>query len=94
MAVPMNPDFRKTLHFRLKENHSFPTQYTFKFIVPSEQGKIDFIRQLFDHSSEVSLKQSAKKTFTSVTIRTEMESAEAIIKKYEAAAQVEGIISL
>lgn len=91
----MNPDFRKTLHYRLKETHDFPARYTFKFIVPSEESKIAAIRQLFEQEdAEISLKTSSKKTFTSVTIRLEMESAEAILKKYEAAAGIEGIIAL
>ncbi|MGF1532512.1 MAG: DUF493 family protein [Bernardetiaceae bacterium] len=91
----MNPDFRKTLHFRLQENYTFPARYTFKFIVPSEQEKIDFLCALFPPDQvQVSLKTSAKQNFTSITIRATMPSAEAILEKYEAAAVVPGIISL
>ncbi len=90
----MNADFRRTLHFRLKDSHNFPATYTFKFIVKSDEEKLDFLRSLFNDSAEITLKESSKNSYTSMTIRVKMESAEAVIQKYEAAASVEGIISL
>ncbi|MEM6298599.1 MAG: DUF493 family protein [Bacteroidota bacterium] len=90
----MDADFRRTLHFRLKDSHDFPATYTFKFIVKSDKEKLDFLRGLFDKSAEITFKESSKSSYTSITIRVEMESAEAVIQKYEAAASVEGIISL
>lgn len=76
---------------KLENNYSFPTLYTFKFIVKPEQVKE--IEQLFP-KHEVSLKPSSGGKYVSTTVKIMAASSEEIIEKYKEAAKIEGIISL
>jgi putative lipoic acid-binding regulatory protein len=89
-------EFYKKLELRLEETSDWPSEYVFKFIVPTEQEKIDKISSLFNHSGAViNTKQSSKGKYTSLSIRLEMESPEHIIKKYKLVGyQIDGVISL
>ncbi len=89
-------EFYKKLEQRLEETSDWPSEYVFKFIVPTEKDKIDKISGFFNHSGAViETKQSSKGNYTSLSIRLEMESPEQIIKKYKLVGyQIEGVISL
>ncbi|WP_194775988.1 DUF493 family protein [Pararhodonellum marinum] len=76
---------------KLEEQMSFPAMYMFKFIIPT--GKEEEVSQLLPNN-EMSLKQSAKGTYVSATIKAMMPSSESILAVYERAAKIEGIISL
>lgn len=89
-------EFYKKLEHRLEETSDWPSEYVFKFIVPSEQEKIDKISGFFNHTGAViRTKKSSKGNYTSLSIRLQMESPEEIIKKYKLVGyQIEGVISL
>lgn len=89
-------DFYKKLEKRLEETSDWPNEYIFKFIVPTDQEKIDKISKFFNHTGAViKTKESSKRKYTSLSIRLTMESPEAIIKKYKLVGyQIEGVISL
>lgn len=88
-------DFYDKLKERLKETSLWPSEYLFKFIVPSEKGKIDTIQNIFDNTGAViKTKESRKGTYTSVSINVQMKNPDAVIKKYKEVSVVEGVISL
>ncbi|UCS94473.1 DUF493 domain-containing protein [Echinicola marina] len=82
---------KKAFKTKLEEQNSFPALYMFKFIVP--KGKEAEVASLLPNN-EISLKESAKGTYVSVTIKAMMPDSDSILGIYEKAAKIEGIISL
>jgi len=75
----------------LDDEHQWPSEYTFKFIIPESQ-ELRF-RALFDLST-LSFKSSKTGKFVSITKTKIIKSSDEVIKVYEKASTVEGIISL
>lgn len=79
----------------LDQHHDWPAVYMFKFIVPSENKKIALVEALFNSkTAEIRSTQSAKGNYTSITVKEVMTSAENVLKCYEKAAEIEGLIAL
>ncbi len=95
MSTEQN-EFYKKLEKRLEETSDWPSEYVFKFIVPTDREKIDKISGFFNHTGAViNTKQSSKGNYTSLSIRLMMASPEEIINKYKLVGyQIEGVISL
>jgi putative lipoic acid-binding regulatory protein len=88
-------EFYKNLKERLEATTKFPTEYMFKFIVPTDETKVNTIKNMFNYSGVIiNTKPSKTGKYKSVTIVTTMKSADEIIKKYKEVASVEGVISL
>jgi len=86
-------------YLRLKEeltnSATWPAEYLYKFIVPSEAGKIQEIEDAFDNMGAViETTQSKTGKYTSVSINVKMADPQAVIDKYVALSDIEGIISL
>ncbi|ALM19898.1 hypothetical protein JCM19294_767 [Nonlabens tegetincola] len=96
MATHKNSDeFYKKLKEQLADTSSWPSKYMYKFIVPSDQSKIDQIENIFDGTGAViNTKASSKGTYTSLSIVVNMPSPDAVIAKYKEVGKVEGVISL
>ena len=75
----------------LNQNHDFPTEYMFKFIVP--QHKEAEVRNIFPYEN-VRLNFSKRGKYISITVELYMESAEAVLQVYDAAYKIEGLIAL
>ena len=92
---------KKTEEFyvRLKEELSstslWPSEYLYKFIVPTDQNKINEIENAFNNMGAV-IKTSESKTgkYTSVSVDVRMKNPDAVIEKYLQVSNIEGIISL
>lgn len=89
----MNKDFT-SLRKKLEENKDWPRVYFFKFIVPSDNDKLAKVEALFGSEAQVSLKQSSKGNFVSVSAKELMLSADRVIERYEKAAEIEGLMAL
>lgn len=89
-------EFYNKLRSQLFETSSWPSEYLYKFIVPTEESKINQIEDLFNNlGAVISTKESGKGTYTSVSINVDMKDPDAVIAKYkEVAEKVEGVISL
>jgi putative lipoic acid-binding regulatory protein len=97
MSLQQNPDeFYKKLRAQLYETSSWPSEYLYKFIVPTNDAKIKMIEDLFDNLGAVIHTTASKNgKYTSVSINVQMEDPDAVISKYKMVAQrVEGVISL
>jgi hypothetical protein len=96
MNTENNPEeFYNKLKSRLEETTSWPSEYLFKFIVPSAKEKIKAIEDLFDNTGAViKTKESRNGTYTSISVNVSMKDADEVIKMYKDAAVVEGVISL
>ena len=82
---------------RLKEaliaNHTFPTRYMFKFVVPNTPEKEMELRSLFG-DAEITHRLSKSGKYLSVTAVLIVKSADDVIMIYEKASTIEGVISL
>ena len=88
-------EFFERLKGELEKSTCWPSEYLFKFIVPTSKEKIEDIEGLFDGLGAVlNTKRSKNENYTSVSISVMMENAEAVIEKYKEASTIEGIISL
>lgn len=89
-------EFYDKLKQRLQDTSEWPSDYIFKFIVPTQQEKIDKISEIFNHTGAViKTKTSSKGKYTSVSIRLKVESPDVVIQKYKIVGyQIQGVISL
>ncbi|MEM1258486.1 MAG: DUF493 family protein [Bacteroidota bacterium] len=87
--------FYERLREQLWENTQWPSNYLYKFIVPTDQDKIKAIYDIFDTKGAViESKKSKKGTYTSVSIMVHLKNPDEVIKKYKEVSVIEGIISL
>ncbi len=88
-------DFYNRLREQLKEDTSWPSEYLYKFIVPSSSEKIAEIEAVFNNTdAKINTRDSSKGTYTSVSIKVTLDSPDAVIEKYLQVSEVEGVISL
>ena len=88
-------DFYKRLKQELSDSTIWPSEYLFKFIVPTDPEKISQIENAFNGMGAV-IKTTKSKNgkYTSVSIDVKMQSAQSVIDKYIELSEIEGIISL
>ena len=83
------------LLIQLTDNFDWPTVYMFKFIVPADNSKIAQVESLFNsEEAEISLRNSRKGNFVSITAKEMMLSPEKVIDRYVKAEGIKGLISL
>lgn len=87
----MDENWVKSFKEKLDKHYAWPALYTFKFIVT--KGKEEEVKKLFPQN-EAKEKMSSQGNYTSLTINTMMPSSDAIIKIYQDASRIEGIIAL
>lgn len=88
-------EFYERLRNELSESNTWPAEYLFKFIVPTDNAKIVQVEDAFNAMGAVIVtKQSRTAKFTSISVNVLMDSPEAVIAKYIEVSSVEGIISL
>lgn len=88
-------EFYARLKEQLSESAEWPAEYLYKFIVPSDKGKVLQIENAFNNMGAViDTKESKTGKYTSISINVRMEGAQHIIDKYIQLSAIEGIISL
>lgn len=87
--------FYQKLKTQLDETTQFPTDYLYKFIVSAEGDKVDEVQSIFDNTGAViNTKKSKTGKYISISIVIQLPSSDDVIKYYQQAEKVEGIISL
>ncbi len=87
--------FYKKLQWQLEETTQFPSDYLFKFIVPSFENQVDEVENLFNNKGAViNTKKSKTGKYVSVSIVLNVENASTVIEYYQQAEKIKGIISL
>lgn len=97
MNDPQKQDeFYTKLRVQLYETASWPSEYLYKFIIPTDATKIAEIEALFDNvGAVIKTTESKNGKYTSVSVNLLMDNPDAVIKKYkEVAINVKGVISL
>lgn len=89
-------EFYKKLKEQLHDTSTWPAEYLYKFIVPTNKDKIDKIQNIFNNMGAViKTKQSKNGNYTSVSINVQMKNPDAVVEKYiKVGDEVEGVISL
>ncbi|SCY64459.1 DUF493 family protein [Flavobacterium caeni] len=88
-------EFYARLKEELTHNTTWPAEYLYKFIVPTDTAKIAQVEAAFNQMGAViKTTQSKNGNFTSVSVNVNMESPQHVIDKYIEVSAVEGIISL
>lgn len=92
---------KKTEEFyiRLKEELAnstvWPTEYLYKFIVPSDKEKVEKVEEAFNNMGAVIKSQKSKTgKYTSISVSATMKNPDHVIQKYQEVSTIEGIISL
>ena len=79
----------------LGNTSEWPSEYLYKFIVPTSPKKVEEIENAFDNiGAVIHTKKSKTEKYTSISINVMMESPESVIEKYIELSTIEGIISL
>lgn len=88
-------EFYARLKQELTDSTLWPSEYLFKFIVPSLPANVEEVEKSFDNMGAViETTQSKTGKYTSVSINVKMENAQSVIDKYVLLSTIEGIISL
>jgi putative lipoic acid-binding regulatory protein len=88
-------EFYDRLKVELDLNNTWPAEYLFKFIVPSDATNIEKVQTAFDcMGAVIKTKKSKTGKFTSISIDVTMKNSQEIVDKYLEVSTIEGIISL
>ena len=85
---------RERMRKQLNETHTWPCDFIFKFIVPKGNENEAALRAIFGLKARLNFKDSKTGKYRSFTIVDQVESADAVFARYEAASNIPGIISL
>ena len=95
MENDKSDEFYGRLREELLINSPWPSDYLYKFIVPTDSQKIAQIQKIFDNTGAViESKKSRKGKYTSLSITVNLKSPDEVIEKYKEVGEVEGVISL
>lgn len=87
--------FYKKLKSQLDDTTKFPSDYMYKFIVPSAGEQVKEVQNLFDKGGAViNTKKSKTGKYVSVSIILKVKSSDEVISYYKQAENIKGIISL
>jgi len=88
-------DFYVSFKDKLDEMHSFPTEYVFKFIIPSEQSNLAKLYSIFDKAdASFSIRDSKKGNYSGITIKTPVNDSTDVIIYYRQVSAIEGVMML
>ncbi|WP_086478143.1 MULTISPECIES: DUF493 family protein [Arenibacter] len=95
MEPQNSEDFYKRLKEQLATVSKWPSNYLYKFIVPTNSEKIKQIETIFDNTGAVIESKTSKTAkYTSLSITVNLDGPDAVIEKYKAVGKLEGVISL
>ncbi|SFR48198.1 hypothetical protein SAMN04490243_2045 [Robiginitalea myxolifaciens] len=95
MATENPEDFYNRLEQELTNSTQWPSDYLYKFIIPTDEDKSRQISRIFDNTGAViKSKQSRNGKYTSLSVNVRMKNPQEVIEKYREVSVVEGVISL
>ncbi|WP_296636616.1 DUF493 family protein [Polaribacter sp.] len=87
--------FYAKLKNQLEDTTNFPSDYMYKFIVPTNGGQQEEVENVFENKGAViKTKKSKTGKYISISIVLKLNSSDEVISYYEKVEKVEGIISL
>jgi putative lipoic acid-binding regulatory protein len=80
---------------RLENTTEFPSDYTYKFIVPTDHKRLAEVQRVFDGARpQFQMKESKTGKYTSVTVVVYVLDADQVIHYYQEAASVQDVMML
>lgn len=91
-----NPEeFYKSLKEKLENNHDFPEDYLFKFIIPTDDAKLTEIYKVFDGIKfTLGNRESKNGKYTACNINAFVLDADQVVRIYQEVAKIENVILL
>ncbi|WP_262152483.1 DUF493 domain-containing protein [Chryseobacterium foetidum] len=91
-----NPeDFYESLKQKLEDNHDFPEDYLFKFIIPTDQAKLTEIYKVFDGIKfTLGNRESKNGKYTACNINAFVLDADQVVRIYKEVSKIEEVILL
>lgn len=90
-----NEEFYIKFKERLEDTTEFPSNYTFKFIVPTDNKRIAEVQKLFDDARpQFQMKESKTGKYTSISVVIYALDADSVVHYYHAATEIEDVIML
>lgn len=87
--------FYAKLKSELEKTTIFPSEYLYKFILPTGEEKSAAIRAVFaDTTATIEERPSSNGKYTAYSIRLIVQDPDQVITYYKEAGKIEGIISL
>lgn len=88
-------DFYVKFKERLEDTTSFPSDYTYKFIFPTGEEKMNAIKAVFKNASPTfDYKASKNRKYTSISVQTYVLDADQVIQFYQEVAKIKEVIML
>ena len=88
-------EFYNRLKTELANTSEWPSEYLYKFIIPTDIKKIQELENAFDNMGAVIVTHQSKTAkYTSLSVNVLMESPEAVVEKYILVSNIKGLISL
>ena len=88
-------EFYASLKEELNKVEDFPTTFTYKFIIPTENKKIAEIQRVFDDARpQFQMKESKNGKYTSITVVIYAFDADQVIHFYKEVGKIDGVIML
>ena len=88
-------EFYDRLKVELDLSNTWPAEYLFKFIVPTEKDNVLRVELAFDClGAVIRTKKSKTGKFTSISVDVTMKNSQEIVDKYLEVSTIDGIISL
>lgn len=88
-------EFYNRLKTELGNTSEWPSEYLYKFIIPTDIKKIQELENAFDNMGAVMVTHQSKTAkYTSLSVNVLMESPEAVVEKYILVSNIKGLISL
>jgi putative lipoic acid-binding regulatory protein len=91
-----NPEeFYRSLKEKLENNHDFPEDYLFKFIIPTDEAKLTEIYKVFDGIKfTLGNRESKNGEYTACNINAFVLDADQVVRIYQEVATIENVILL
>ncbi|MDO3693437.1 DUF493 family protein [Wenyingzhuangia sp. chi5] len=87
--------FYKDLKEKLENNTKFPSDYLYKFIVPTTKKQVKEVEAVFNNTGAVITTRASKTgKFVSLSVMLKVKNADEVIANYYAVEKIEGLISL
>ncbi|ARV06074.1 hypothetical protein BTO04_04865 [Polaribacter sp. SA4-10] len=87
--------FYTKLKGQLEDTTTFPADYLYKFIVPTDENQENEVKDLFnDTGAVINTKKSKTGKYISISIVLKIETSEGVITYYRKVEKIKGIISL
>lgn len=88
-------DFYSKLKVQLEDTTQFPSDYLYKFIVPTEENQEEEVQEIFNNTGAViKTKKSKTGKYVSLSVVLKIENASKVIEYYKKVEKIKGIISL